>query len=117
MAVAERRPPTVAVDPAVLKKLSTLDRFLPLWIAPAMMAGLGLGALITSLNDGLDRLRVGTVSLPIVTPASIYVCAGSMIVTPPNRCFLAMRSRISRSASASATRSLTPNASAASSVQ
>ena len=30
-----------------------------------MAAGLGLGALIPSLNDGLDRLRVGTVSLPI----------------------------------------------------
>jgi len=52
-------------DTAVLTKLSTLDRFLPLWIALAMAAGLGLGALIPSLNDGLDRLRVGTVSLPI----------------------------------------------------
>jgi ACR3 family arsenite transporter len=52
-------------DAAVLKKLSTLDRFLPLWIALAMAAGLGLGALIPSLNDGLDKLRVGTVSLPI----------------------------------------------------
>lgn len=30
-----------------------------------MAAGLGLGALIPSLNDGLDHLRVGTVSLPI----------------------------------------------------
>ena len=30
-----------------------------------MAAGLGLGALIPSLNDGLDKLRVGTVSLPI----------------------------------------------------
>ncbi len=30
-----------------------------------MGAGLGLGALIPSLNDGLDRLRVGTVSVPI----------------------------------------------------
>src|SRR5437764_2199258 len=30
-----------------------------------MAAGLGLGGLIPSLNDGLDRLRIGTVSLPI----------------------------------------------------
>ncbi len=30
-----------------------------------MAAGLGLGALVPSLNDGLDKLRVGTVSLPI----------------------------------------------------
>ena len=52
-------------DAAVLAKLSTLDRFLPLWIGLAMAAGLGLGRLIPSLNDGLDRLQVGTVSLPI----------------------------------------------------
>ncbi len=50
---------------AVLARLSTLDRYLPLWIGLAMAAGLGLGAAIPSLNDGLDRLRVGTVSLPI----------------------------------------------------
>ena len=30
-----------------------------------MAVGLGLGRLIPSLNDGLDRLQVGTVSLPI----------------------------------------------------
>jgi ACR3 family arsenite transporter len=52
-------------DAAVLSKLSMLDRFLPVWIAVAMAVGLGLGSLIPRLNDGLDRLRVGTVSLPI----------------------------------------------------
>jgi len=63
----DHRPaPSAATDEAaVLRKLSTLDRFLPLWIALAMGAGLGLGSLIPSLNDGLDKLRVGTVSLPI----------------------------------------------------
>ena len=69
MAVAERSPPLpappAADDAAVLSKLSTLDRFLPFWIALAMGAGLGLGSLIPSLNNGLDKLRVGTVSLPI----------------------------------------------------
>ena len=49
----------------VLKKLSTLDRFLPLWIGVAMAIGLGLGRAIPSLNDRLDELRVGTVSMPI----------------------------------------------------
>jgi ACR3 family arsenite transporter len=69
MAVAEKRPPialaSASDDAAVLKKLSALDRFLPLWIGLAMAAGLGLGRLIPSLNDGLNRLQVGTVSLPI----------------------------------------------------
>jgi arsenite transporter len=49
----------------VLRKLSTLDRFLPAWIALAMGVGLGLGSLIPSLNNGLNELRIGTVSLPI----------------------------------------------------
>ena len=52
-------------EEAVLGRLSTLDRFLPLWIGLAMLAGLALGSLVPSLNDGLDRLRVGTVSVPI----------------------------------------------------
>ncbi len=59
---------TVAPQPghiAVAAQLSTLDRFLPLWIALAMAAGLALGSLVPGLNDALDRLRVGTVSLPI----------------------------------------------------
>ena len=49
----------------VVKQLSRLDRFLPLWIALAMAAGLLLGTALPSLNDWLDALRVGTVSLPI----------------------------------------------------
>jgi ACR3 family arsenite transporter len=49
----------------VIGRLSTLDRFLPLWIGLAMAAGLGLGALISGLNDALDSLAIGTVSLPI----------------------------------------------------
>jgi ACR3 family arsenite transporter len=68
VAVAEHRSVTrVPVDPAagVVARLSRLDRFLPLWIALAMGLGLALGSLIPDLDDGLDRLRVGTVSLPI----------------------------------------------------
>jgi ACR3 family arsenite transporter len=60
---------TTAIDAppgaAVLSRLSTLDRFLPLWIAVAMAAGLALGAIIPGLDDTLDSLRIGTVSLPI----------------------------------------------------
>ena len=57
--------PTARDEEAVLGRLSTLDRFLPLWIGLAMAAGLVLGSLAPGLNDQLDQLRVGTVSLPI----------------------------------------------------
>jgi len=59
------RPAASSDGTTVLQKLSTLDRFLPLWIGLAMGAGLGLGALLPSLNDWLDKLQIGTVSLPI----------------------------------------------------
>ena len=49
----------------VVGRLSRLDRFLPLWILLAMALGLGLGALVPGLPGQLDRLRIGTVSLPI----------------------------------------------------
>jgi ACR3 family arsenite transporter len=48
-----------------MKELSTLDRYLPLWIALAMAGGLALGSLIPGIEDGLDALRIGTISLPI----------------------------------------------------
>jgi ACR3 family arsenite transporter len=49
----------------VVGRLSTLDRYLPLWIALAMAGGLGLGTLVPGLDDALDALTIGTVSLPI----------------------------------------------------
>ncbi len=50
-------------QPAV--RLSTLDRFLPLWIGVAMVLGLALGRLVPGLDDHLDQVKVGSVSLPI----------------------------------------------------
>lgn len=54
-------------EPAVIGRLSTLDRFLPVWILVAMGVGLGLGALIPRLNRGLSSVQItGTgTSLPI----------------------------------------------------
>ena len=49
----------------VLQGLSRLDRYLPLWIGMAMLLGLALGRLLPQLNDALDTLKVGTVSVPI----------------------------------------------------
>jgi ACR3 family arsenite transporter len=65
MATLPAPPAIPATAPAVLARLSLLDRFLPLWIGVAMLAGVGLGALLPRLDDWLGRLRVGTVSVPI----------------------------------------------------
>jgi ACR3 family arsenite transporter len=48
-----------------LARLSVVDRFLPIWIITAMALGLGLGRLIPDLNDWLDTVKIGSVSLPI----------------------------------------------------
>ena len=57
--------PTSPDEAHVVARLSTVDRFLPLWIAAAMAAGLVLGRLIPGLNDTLDTVKVGQTSLPI----------------------------------------------------
>jgi ACR3 family arsenite transporter len=49
----------------VAARLSTLDRFLPVWILAAMAAGLLLGRAVTGLDEALDTVTVGSVSLPI----------------------------------------------------
>ncbi len=55
----------IAADTRTPGKLSTLDRLLPLWIGIAMVAGLLLGRVFPGLNDTLDKVKIGTVSLPI----------------------------------------------------
>ena len=49
----------------VVEQLSLLDRLLPVWIFGAMAVGIGLGKLFPGLADGLDRLKIDNVSLPI----------------------------------------------------
>jgi len=49
----------------VLARLSFLDRFLPAWIVAAMILGLVLGRTVPALDDVLDAIKVGSVSLPI----------------------------------------------------
>ena len=49
----------------VVARLSTLDRFLPVWIVAAMIAGLLLGRLVPGVAPALDALAVGGISLPI----------------------------------------------------
>ena len=55
---------SMTTDPTTAR-LSMVDRFLPAWILAAMAAGLGLGRLVPDLNDWLDTVKIGTVSLPI----------------------------------------------------
>lgn len=52
-------------DAPILKRLSTLDRYLPLWIFGAMALGLLLGRLFPGLGALLDRVQVAGVSVPI----------------------------------------------------
>lgn len=57
--------PEAGADASIVGKLSTLDRYLAVWILLAMAVGLGLGRLVPGLNDALARVEVGGISLPI----------------------------------------------------
>ena len=50
---------------STVAKLSTLDRFLPVWIIAAMAVGLLGGRLVPGLGPALDAISVDGVSLPI----------------------------------------------------
>lgn len=52
-------------DRDVLQRLSTLDRFLPLWIVLAMALGLLLGRVIPGLQGALDAVKIDNTSLLI----------------------------------------------------
>ena len=56
---------TTADDAAVLARLSTLDRFLPVWILIAMAGGLLLGRFVPSVQGALDAVQIDGTSLPI----------------------------------------------------
>ncbi|MFD0900077.1 ACR3 family arsenite efflux transporter [Actinomadura sediminis] len=54
-----------APEAGLVGKLSTLDRFLPVWIIAAMAAGLLLGRTVPGMDDALSKVEVGGISLPI----------------------------------------------------
>ena len=47
------------------RKLSLLDRLLPVWIGVAMATGLLVGRFVPALNSGLNHVQVDGISLPI----------------------------------------------------
>ncbi|MFJ4044176.1 ACR3 family arsenite efflux transporter [Microbacterium sp. NPDC089987] len=56
---------TASSAPVAVRRLSTLDKWLPLWIGLAMVAGLLLGRFVPALSDALSAMEVGGISVPI----------------------------------------------------
>ncbi|MGZ8378063.1 MAG: ACR3 family arsenite efflux transporter [Gemmatirosa sp.] len=68
LAVTTTSSVSIPVSPAevpLLRRLSTLDRFLPLWIFAAMGLGILLGRVYPDLGAALDRVQLAGVSVPI----------------------------------------------------
>jgi len=65
---------TAVADPdaPVLKRLSTLDRFLPVWIIAAMALGIGLGRAIPGLTAALEGVVGPLIEVPVLV-ALVYV--------------------------------------------
>ena len=57
--------PIVVEEEVAAKRLSVLDRYLPIWILLAMAIGILLGRSFPGLNDSLDTIKIDTVSIPI----------------------------------------------------
>jgi len=50
---------------APVEQMSTLDRYLTLWILLAMAGGVGLGALVPGIDSFWNQVSVGTTNVPI----------------------------------------------------
>lgn len=59
------RESSAEAEAPILRRLSILDRFLPLWIFVAMALGLLLDRLLPDLGVSLDRVQINGISVPI----------------------------------------------------
>jgi arsenical-resistance protein len=54
-----------AAETSAVRRLSALDRLLPVWIAVAMATGLLLGRWVAGFNAALQKVQIDGISLPI----------------------------------------------------
>lgn len=54
-------------------RLSTLDKYLPVWIGAAMLTGIALGQWIPAVGKALNSVQIGGISLPIAAGPPIMM--------------------------------------------
>ena len=78
----------------VLKQLSFLDRFLPVWIIGAMGLGLLLGYFVPAVERAFDGIQIDSVSLPIAIGYSLSEPCGPLFCSHNSSPYVFLRNRV-----------------------